>query len=181
MANEPVDAQHPLKGEVVYHPGAADSSPLPLLDFISFLMDRCFVLPGTEVRFGLNAFFLAVPVLGDILPALVSVAILLIGLHTVRVPRIVAARMMLNSLLDISLGWIPVIGDLFDMYFKADTRNVRLLQEYAGWSNEPPRGTWRHWLVVLGLVGLTLLIVGLLVFGAVALVEWLVRLAHGGA
>jgi hypothetical protein len=47
------------------------------------------------------------------------------------VPRIVAARMMLNALLDISLGWIPLVGDVFDLYFKADTRNVRLLQQYA--------------------------------------------------
>ena len=44
----------------------------------------------------------------------------------------------LNSLLDAGLGWIPVVGDLFDAFFKADTRNVRLLQAYAGRVASPP-------------------------------------------
>ncbi len=180
MSHPPVEKHEPLKGEVVYHPQTVNvQSPADLLDLVSYLMDRCFVLPGTDVRFGLNAFFLVLPVLGDIIPALVSLGILAVGLSSYRVPRIVAARMVLNSLLDISIGWIPVVGDLFDLWFKADTRNVRLLQEYMGTGGAPSRSTWRHWLFVVGVVAGVILLLVLLVLGVGALIQWVVYLARG--
>jgi hypothetical protein len=175
MSTEPAGTRQPLHGEVVFHPPNARQAPIEVLDLVSFLMDRCVTLPGTHVKVGLNALLLLLPVIGDIIPALVSVGILAIGLQHYRVPRIVAVRMVLNSLLDISLGWIPVVGDLFDIYFKADTRNVRLLQEYAGQGDQKPRATWRHWAFVLGLLGLVGLMLVLLVLGAVSLAHWIFR------
>lgn len=148
-----------------------------ILDRVSLLMDRLFEIPGTRWRFGLNSILLLVPVLGDILPTLISAAILAVGLSHQRVPRIVAARMVLNAVLDASLGWIPVFGDFFDMWFKADTRNVRLLQQYAGQHTGEPRSTWRHWLVVVGAVAGLLLVLGLVVLGAVYLLQLLIRAA----
>ena len=148
---------------------------LDLLDWVSLLMDRLFQVPGTRVRFGLNTIFLLLPIIGDLIPALVSAAILTIGLRHYRVPRIIAARMVLNSALDAALGWIPILGDLFDLWFKADTRNVRLLMEYAGRDGEPPPSTWRHWFFVVGaLVGL-LLFLALVVLAGTYLVGLLVR------
>jgi hypothetical protein len=138
---------------------------------VSFVMDRLVVIPGTKQRAGLNSVLMVVPVLGDVIPTLVSVAILTIGLSHYRVPRIIAIRMMLNSLLDASLGWIPVVGDLFDLYFKADTRNVRLLQEYAGQGQ--PRSTWRHWAFVIGLLGVFGFVLALLILGTITLVQFL--------
>src|SRR5947199_4961580 len=81
-------------------PGRPDGSPtvLDMLDGLSRLMDRAFQLPGTNIRFGLNSILLLLPILGDLIPTLVSAAIVAIGLHHYRVPRIVAARMVLNSL-----------------------------------------------------------------------------------
>jgi hypothetical protein len=179
MSHPPVERHEPLKGEVVYHPQTIHvKTPAEFLDLVSYLMDRCFVLPGTNVRFGLNAVFLVLPVLGDIIPALVSLGILTVGLSSYRVPRIVAARMVLNSLLDISLGWVPILGDLFDVYFKADTRNVRLLQEYMGTGPAPPRSTWRHWLFVFGVIGAVILVLVLLVLGVGALIQWMVHHAR---
>jgi hypothetical protein len=177
MPDQPIIRQ-PLHGEVLPGPRQI-TTPVELLDLVSFLMDRAFVLPGTNVRFGLNAFFLVLPILGDVIPGLVSLGILAVGLHSYRVPRIVAARMVLNSLLDISIGWIPVVGDLFDVWFKADTRNVRLLQEYAGSSAEPPRSTWRHWLFVLGMVAGTVLVLVLLVLGVIAFIHWIAAVFRG--
>jgi hypothetical protein len=152
---------------------------LELLDWLSLVMDRAFQIPGTEVPYGLNTLLMMVPVLGDVIPTLVSVAILAIGLRHYRVPRIVAARMMLNSGLDAALGWIPVFGDLFDLWFKADTRNVRLFMEYAGRDAESTPSTWRHWLVVgAAAAGLVLLVV-LLVLGTISLVR-LIAQGFGG-
>jgi hypothetical protein len=177
MPDQPL-TRRPLEGEILLPPRQINS-PVEFLDLVSFLMDRCFIVPGTDVRFGLNAIFLLLPVLGDVIPGLVSLGILAIGLHSYRVPRIVAARMVVNSLLDISIGWIPVVGDLFDLWFKADTRNVRLLQQYIGTSAEPPPATWRHWLFVLGVIGLTLLVLVLVVLGVIAFIHWIAAVIRG--
>ena len=144
----------PLKGEVVFGPppGQMQQQPiLALLDMTSFVMDRLFEIPGTKVRVGLNTLLLLLPIAGDALSSAVSVAILAIGLSAFRLPRIVAARMMTNSLIDAAVGWIPVLGDLFNLWFKADTRNVRLLLEYAGKGDADQPSTWKHWLFVVGM------------------------------
>jgi hypothetical protein len=148
---------------------------LDLLDGLSLLMDRLFQIPGTRVRFGLNSIFLLLPVLGDVIPTLVSALILAIGLSHHRVPRIVAARMVFNTLLDAALGWIPIFGDLFDLWFKADTRNVRLLMEYASADARRSPSTWRHWLILLGALAGLLLILTLVVLGTIYLVHLLLQ------
>jgi hypothetical protein len=177
MSQHPISRPEPLRGEVVNEGGPAPGSMVSILDFVSYLMDRLVQVPGTKWRVGLNTPLMAVPILGDIIPSMVSFAILAVGLSHFRVPRIVAARMVFNSLLDAGLGWIPVAGDLFDIWFKADTRNVRLLQQYAG--TGPPPSTWRHWLFLLGLLGAFLLILVLIVLGTMALIEWIARLWRG--
>jgi hypothetical protein len=136
-------------------------------------MDRLFAIPGTRLRLGLNTVLLLVPGLGDIIPSLASFLILIVGLNHYRVPRIVAARMVLNAALDAALGWIPILGDLFDLFFKADTRNVRLLREYAGQGELGPRAAWQHWVFVVGvLLFFAVLCVGLTV-GILTLVRWM--------
>jgi hypothetical protein len=135
-------------------------------------MDRLFEVPGTRMRFGLNTILLVVPVLGDIIPSLVSILILIAGLGHYPVPRIVAVRMVLNALLDAALGWIPILGTLFDFFFKADTRNVRLLQEYSGLGGGEPRPTWQHWVFVVGILLFAALMCLLLVIGMIAWVRW---------
>ncbi len=169
----------PLKGEVLFGPppGTQTQQPmLVLLDLVSFVMDRMIEVPGTKVRIGLNTLLLVLPFIGDAISGAVGAAILTIGLSVFRVPRIVAARMMMNSLIDASVGWVPVLGDLFNLWFKADTRNVRLLMEYAGRTDGGPPSTWKHWLFVVGTGLLFLLIFALLVLGA----WWLLYTAiHG--
>jgi hypothetical protein len=149
--------------------GAQGADLIRLLDRVSFLMDRLVPIPGTRLRAGLNTLLLLLPVAGDTLASVVSIAILAAGLTSQRVPRVVAARMVLNALLDAGLGWIPVVGDLFDLFFKADTRNVRLLMEYAGRGDEAQPSTWVHWLFILGVGGMFLLLLGLLIAGFVLL------------
>ncbi len=173
----PPDAQDgPLKGEVLFGPptGLQGQQPvLALLDLLSFVMDRLFEVPGTKVRFGLNTLLLALPVLGDAFSSAVSSAVFIVGLSAFRVPRIVAARMMTNSLIDASVGWVPILGDLFNLWFKADTRNVRLLMEYAGRTDGDRPSTWKHWLFVIGMGLAFLLVLTVIVLG----VAWLTTLA----
>jgi hypothetical protein len=152
---------------------------LAMLQAISLVMDRLFQVPGTRLRFGVNSVLMAVPVLGDVIPSLISLFILTIGLKNYRVPRVVAARMMFNSLLDASLGWIPVFGDIFDLYFKADTRNVRLLEQYIRPENQQPP-TWGHWLFLGGLLLIFLIVLMLVIAGGVALGMWLFGNMQGG-
>ncbi len=177
MSQHPIRRPEPLRGEVVHEGGPAPRSIVSILDLVSYVMDRLVQVPGTKLRVGLNTPLMAVPILGDVIPSMVSFAILAVGLSHFRVPKIVAARMVFNALLDASLGWIPVAGDLFDVWFKADTRNVRLLQQYAG--TGPPPSTWRHWLFLAGLLGAFLLILVLIVLGTMAFVAWIVRLWRG--
>jgi Domain of unknown function (DUF4112) len=168
----------PLKGEVLFGPSPASPLPEPmlaLLDLISFIMDRLIEVPGTKVRVGLNTLLLLLPVVGDAFSSAVSAAILTIGLSVFRVPRIIAVRMMTNSLIDASIGWIPVLGDVFNLWFKADTRNVRLLMEYAGRTDHKPPSTWKHWLFVVGAALLFLLVLTLIGVGAWSLIALAVR------
>jgi len=180
--SEAPNSGEPLKGEVLFGPppGQPPLSPqqpvLAMLDLMSFIMDRMFELPGGKGRVGLNTLLLLLPVVGDAVSSAVSVAILTIGLSVFRVPRIVAARMMLNSLIDAGIGWIPVVGTVFNLWFKADTRNVRLLMEYAGRGDGDQPSTLKHWLWVIGMgLGFVLLLT-LLILG----VWWFVYTAvHG--
>ena len=147
---------------------------IDMLESLSYLMDRCFEVPGSKARFGLNSLLLLVPVLGDAVATAISLFILSVGLNHHRVPRIVAARMIVNTLLDSAISAIPLVGNLWDAYFKADTRNVALLREYAG-ADLPAPSTWRHWVFVLGAMVLFAGVVALLVTGVVYLVQALTR------
>src|SRR5262245_11982473 len=147
----PVPQQTPTPVVVTRIP--RKDTALDLLEHISFLMDRVFEVPGSKARFGINSLLLLMPGVGDLIASAISMLILFIGLHHYRVPRIVATRMILNTLVDSVISAIPVVGNLWDVWFKADTRNVNLLREYvARGDTDPTPSTWRHWLVVLSVL-----------------------------
>ena len=95
------------------------------------LMDEAVYVPVLRTRVGLDALLGLVPVAGD----LVSAAI---GLYTVAqarelgASRWLQARMVSNLLLDAAVGAVPIAGDLADVYFKAHSRNLKLLQQAIG-------------------------------------------------
>jgi hypothetical protein len=174
--NEPVTgAPPPAVVEVTrVTPRRRPADTIDLLESLSYLMDRCFELPGGKGRFGLNSILLLVPVLGDAVATAISLFILSVGLRSHRVPRIVAARMVVNTLLDSAVSAIPVVGNVWDVWFKADSRNVRLLREYAG-ADLPAPSTWRHWVFVLAMAALFALVIALLITGTWLLVSALTR------
>jgi len=150
----------------------------PLLERIAWLMDNSITIPGTRYRVGLDALFGLFPGVGDLLGAAVQVGLMLLAVQRYKVPRAVAARMAANVLLDMGVGTIPVVGDLFDFGFKANSRNVRLLREVGdlrrrGEPDEVISGSSKRYLIALGAaLGIALL---LIVIGAIALVVWIVR------
>ena len=96
---------------------------------IARLFDQAFGVPGTNWRFGIDALFGLVPGLGDIAGALVAVYALHVA-RTLRAPASIQLHMLGNIALDALVGTVPVLGDLFDFVFKAQTRNLALLEDW---------------------------------------------------
>ncbi len=101
------------------------------LERVAWLMDRAIRIPGTRITLGLDALLGLFPLGGDVLTGLVQVGLVLVALKHYRVPSHVAARMLGNVLLDVAVGAVPLLGDLFDVAFKANTRNLKLLEPYG--------------------------------------------------
>jgi hypothetical protein len=94
-------------------------------------MDSAFVIPGTRVRAGLDAVLGLVPVVGDLASAAIGL-FLVLQARELGASRWLQARMMGNLLVDTALGSVPLVGDVFDVAFKANLRNVQLLQKELG-------------------------------------------------
>ena len=103
---------------------------LDLLRRWAVLLDSVFRVPGTRFRFGLDAIVGLVPGLGDVVAPVFTIAVLATGMK-MHVPAIVQARMVLNALIDMLIGLVPLLGDLADVAWKADLRNVALLERHA--------------------------------------------------
>ena len=166
------------------------------LERIAWLMDRAIKVPGTNISIGLDALLGLFPVGGDLLTGMVQAGVVMVALYHYRVPKVVAVRMMSNVLLDIAVGAIPLLGDLFDVAFKANTRNLRLLEPYRS-DREPgdvvvapageivlsrrdssrhlfdSRSTGMSWRYLLAIGGVLLAALTLVLIGLVTVVRWL--------
>jgi len=144
------------------------------LEWLAWLMDRAFTIPGTRYKVGLDALIGLFPVGGDILAGMIQVAIVLAAVLYFRVPKAVAARMAANVLLDVGLGTIPLVGDGFDAVFKANSKNVKLLTEVQEQrAHHRPVATLGSWLFLGGLAFVLIGALILILFGfvfAVALI-----------
>jgi hypothetical protein len=136
------------------------------------VQDELIRIPGTSIRFGLDALAGLIPGVGDALTGGVSVYVLFAATRMGAPPSVIA-RMAGNIALDLLLGMVPLLGDVFDVGWKANTRNVRLLERHA----VDPRGALRSSRIVLVLA--LFIIVGLMVGAAwlaVRVVGWLLTL-----
>jgi hypothetical protein len=133
------------------------------LERLGWLMDDLFRVPVLGWRFGLDALVGLIPGLGDTASSLVSFYILAAGVRY-RVPKITLLRMGVNLGIDYVLGSLPLVGDLFDAWWKSNQRNVDLLRRRATVSAaEAQEGRISDWLFV-GLI--MLLLIGLAVGAA---------------
>jgi hypothetical protein len=146
-------------------PYAYDPVRLAQLRRWATLLDSAFRVPGVNVRFGLDALLGLVPGLGELTTPAFTVLLLATGIR-MRVPVVVLARMVLNAGLDALIGVVPVAGDLADVAWKANLRNLDLLERHAVPGTPATRGD--TWVVAAG-VGLIVL-VGLLALIPIVLV-----------
>ena len=119
----------------------------------AFLLDSLFRVPGTSVRFGLDGIVGLIPGIGDIASPAYTALILIEALR-LRVPAVVQARMVLNAALDMAIGLVPLLGDIADIAWKANTRNLALLERHARPGTPPSRGDYLFVFLCLGLVAL---------------------------
>lgn len=102
---------------------------LARIDALSRLLDTAFILPGTNIRFGLDALIGLVPGIGDAITTAMSLYIVNEA-RALGAPRLLIARMMMNVALDGVVGAVPLVGDAFDVAFRANRRNMALLRDH---------------------------------------------------
>jgi hypothetical protein len=105
------------------------NSTIKHLDGLAKLMDSQFRIPGTTIRFGMDAIIGLIPGVGDIGGLLVS-GYMIAVLATNGASGLVLARIILNVLVDTLFGAIPILGDIFDVVFKSNQRNMRLVHQH---------------------------------------------------
>lgn len=106
-----------------------DPAKVARLEKVSYLLDTAFEIPGTNIRMGFDSLIGLIPGIGDLTGMIFSAYIILESARIGAPARAVMA-MALNVLLETVIGAIPVVGDAFDIYFKANRRNVALLRRY---------------------------------------------------
>ena len=166
---------YPIHGVVTPEilPPQARQAPLPVvsrddhLNAIATILDDRFCIPGTRIRFGLDALIGWIPGIGDALAGLASCLIIFAAWQR-GVARITLVRMLLNVAIENTFGAIPIIGDAAHVAWKCNRRNYNLLvRERQG----PRRHTWQDWVFVLVL----LLIIAALFLGPLILLVHLLR------
>ena len=144
---------------------SANTSTNPALKKIQSLtkiMDSQFRIPGTEIRFGIDPLLGLLPGGGDFASFLISGYMVSI-LAKNGASGFVLARMVLNIIIDAVVGSIPILGDLFDFAFKANQRNMKLMEEHYT-EGRHKGGAWK--------VVLPILIIGFLVIAGMAWISY---------
>lgn len=136
-------------------------------------MDDLVRVPGTKFGIGLDAIVGAiVPGVGDAITGTVSLVLVRAALRR-GVPRIVVARMFVNIMVDVLFGLLPIVGDVFDLFWRSNTRNLALLERHQG--ELEPQARTGDWLVV-GAAGA---LVVASVVAPIMMVGWLLSLVFG--
>jgi hypothetical protein len=135
------------------------------------LLDEAFRVPGTRFRFGWDAIVGLIPWAGDLVTAIMGAAIVVTA-HRVRVPLVVKARMLINLAIDLGIGIVPFAGDVADLFWKSNTKNMILLERHAAL---PAPDTTGDWWFVTGVVAIVFLAAAV----PLLLIYWLTTLAPG--
>ncbi|HET7712278.1 MAG TPA: DUF4112 domain-containing protein [Thermoanaerobaculia bacterium] len=121
----------------VIEPDSALPRDLLALRRFATLLDAAIAIPGTKRRIGLDAGLGLIPGVGDVIGAAMS-AWILMGAFRHRVPTRTLGRMLVNILIDLGVGSIPVLGDIFDFFFQENVMNLQLLMQHRD-RRRPPR------------------------------------------
>jgi len=117
-------------------PTRADS--LARVALVAKLMDNAFLIPGLNRRVGFDAVIGLIPGVGDAISAALA-SYIIWEARQLGLPRWKIARMIGNVAVDTAIGAIPLAGDVFDVFFKANQRNLRIIHEHLGVPKHGPR------------------------------------------
>lgn len=146
-----------------------ESSPeLKWVDGFTRTLDTRLTLPGTKIRFGLDFVLGLIPGVGDAISLALS-GILIATMAKNGVSIMLVIKMLGNVLLDTIVGAIPILGNVFDLFYKANTRNLKLMREYYN-EDRHHRGGW----LAIGFVVLAILAIGGLLIWAVIAIAMLI-------
>ncbi len=107
-----------------------DQQTVRRLAALARMLDSSLGIPGTRIRFGLDAIIGLIPGIGDTVTALISLYIVNEA-RRLGVPRYKIARMLANVGIDAVIGAVPLLGDIFDVAWKANRRNVKILGDHV--------------------------------------------------
>ncbi len=141
------------------------------LDYVAALLDDMWRIPGTHIRFGLDAVIGWVPGIGDAMAGIASCLIVFASWRR-GAPRITLTRMVANILLESTIGAIPVAGDIFHIAWKANRRNYRLLLREK---EQPGLNTKRDWMFLSVLLLMVIVAVGI----PIGILIWLLQIRIG--
>ncbi len=169
-SSTPHDRRGAVTGEVTADPSRSERfrAVERRIASVSHVLDDLVAVPGGQ-RVGIDPIVGLIPVVGDVIPAIVSFWIILEAARF-RLPRIVLARMVVNAGVDLVIGAIPLLGDLFDFVSKPNAKNLELFRRHA---LEPEVGTGTERRFFVGLLLLLAGILGLLVWLIGQLIGWL--------
>jgi hypothetical protein len=137
------------------------------------VLDDLVRVPGTKFGIGLDAVIgFVLPGVGDAITGVAAMAVLTTALRR-GVPRIVVARMLLNIAVDTVGGLVPVVGDVFDVFWRSNYRNLQLLERHQGEIEPKARATDFLW------VGLAVALVGASVAAPFVLGYWILAAIFG--
>jgi uncharacterized protein DUF4112 len=137
---------------------------LEQLRTLSRILDSAVAIPGTRYRFGLDAIVGLVPGIGDAIGAVFSIYIIFQAAR-MGVPRTTLTRMIGNVAVDTLIGEIPILGDVFDVGFKSNIRNLSLIEQHVQ-RPSAARTQSRHVILLVG-AGLLVLFVGIVALSVV--------------
>ncbi len=148
----------------------AASPELRWVDGFSRLLDTRFRIPGTKIRFGADFLMGLIPGVGDVVSMGFS-AVLIVTMAKNGASARLVVQMLLNVLLDTIVGTVPILGNVFDLFYKANYRNAVLMREY--YDQNKHRGS--AWPLIVGVAVGLLLLLALTIWLLVILVGWIFR------
>ncbi|MDF0554420.1 DUF4112 domain-containing protein [Kamptonema sp. UHCC 0994] len=166
----------PMKPSPVTPTNKSHVANLRRIRQISHLLDNAIGIPGTSYRIGIDPILGLVPGGGDFV-AMVFSAYMIIIAAQMGVSQEKLVQMVSNIIIDTFAGSVPVVGDLFDVAWKSNMKNLELLEDHLG---SPQTGTTVNWWFVGGILGGLLLIMLLIISLSVAIIGWLIGALFGG-
>lgn len=143
-------------------------SDLKRLHKWAWFLDSSIPVPGTNFRIGVDAIIGLIPGIGDLMGTILSSYILL-GAAREGTSKAILIRMVINILIESLMGLIPIVGDIFDMVWKANLRNMKLLEAYKK-NPSQAKSSSLYFSLVAGLI--LILVVGIISFVSITVLRW---------